>query len=422
MPNERSQGAGWKSRLARAIGLSGTSSLWLAAAAAGICLVVSLNDAGWAAYVVLLAVSACGILLARFESRGDRQLPAKLGLVANGVLSAGLLGFLALAAIQELRHPGSVPLHDRRVSRQWREDDARQQFDEALRVGNVAAARKIADRSPVVLVDRQKIFDRLLLKAVVERRRELAVFLVEQCRADVNRMTDWRYEGRWHSQATPLFLAAQQGDLEFVRLLIQWGADPNHAWQPEQLPLAAAARNGDVALTAYLLRETEAEIDPEGTPPLFYAARAGHPMVVDLLLHGGANPNAVCVQGSSLTAAIDSSSYEVTALLLIRGANPNRCSRSDGGVPEFESALHRSVAASRHDLAELLLRHEANVNISCRCATESTPRWKTPLDLAFENADQPMIDLLLGYGGQRQSELDAQQRAAVTARAGEKIL
>jgi len=422
MPNERSQGAGWKCRLARAVGLSGASSLWLAAAAAAICLAVSLNDAGWAAYVVLLAATACGLLLARNEARGDRKLLAKFGLVANGVLSTGLLGFLILAAIQELRHPGSVPLHDRRVSQQWREDHARQRFDEALRTGNVAVARQIAQHASEVLDDRQDAFDRLLLAAIVEGRRELAAFLVEQCRADVNRMTDWRYGDRWHSQATPLYLAAQQGDLEFVRALIESRADPNRAWQPEQLPLAVAARNGDVALAAYLIRQTQVEINPKGTPPLFFAAQAGQPMVVELLLQNGANPNAVCAQGSALTAAIDSSSYEVTAMLLICGADPNRCSQSEGGVPEFESALHRAVAISRHDLAELLLRHEADVNMSCRCATESTPQQKTSLDLAFENADQPMIDLLLGYGGMRQSELDAQQRAAVTTLSKEKIL
>src|SRR5207249_7541256 len=94
---------------------------------------------------------------------------------------------------------------------------------------------------------------------------------------------------------TPLLFAAQQGDVESGRLLLEAGADINEA------------RKGD--------RMT----------PLIVAAASGHHDFAVLLLNHGANPNLTDDGGRTALhyAALDDKRVDLVKALMNHGANPN---------------------------------------------------------------------------------------------------
>lgn len=91
---------------------------------------------------------------------------------------------------------------------------------------------------------------------------------------------------------TALLFAAQQGDLESARLLLDRGAAPD-----------------DTA--------------PDGTTALVVASHSGHRAVATLLLERGANPNASGAGYTALHLAIVRDDTALLKALLAKGANPN---------------------------------------------------------------------------------------------------
>lgn len=88
---------------------------------------------------------------------------------------------------------------------------------------------------------------------------------------------------------TATMLAALQGNLETVRLLVGKGAQVN---RPGWTPLHYAAVSGNADLLRFLLDEN-AYIDaqsPNQTTPMMMAARHGHADAVRLLVEAGADP------------------------------------------------------------------------------------------------------------------------------------
>lgn len=131
---------------------------------------------------------------------------------------------------------------------------------------------------------------------------------------------------------TPLYRASVQGATEAVRLLLEYGADPQlcGGGDDEGLPLCAAACWNHTGVVAALLAAGADPNTPEpphpeqtgpGTPPLLWAVRNGHRETVELLLTAGADPD---IPGTPLTIAAQAGRYGIVRSLLAHGADPAR--------------------------------------------------------------------------------------------------
>ena len=149
--------------------------------------------------------------------------------------------------------------------------------------------------------------------------------------------------------------AAETGDLEKVKSLIESGADVN------------IKNNG-------------------GWSPLYMAAAGGHLDVVKLLIAKGANVNTSNNFGwTPLHATVISGHQGIVELLLAKGANVN--AKRIGGW----TVLHQAVAGGNRDIVELLIKSGADVNVE-------RDDGLTPLDLAQQQNKTEIVELLRKHG------------------------
>ncbi len=279
----------------------------------------------------------------------------------------------------------------------------------------------------------------LLHRAVVDGHLSVVELLVGEG-ADVG-STSFDVKGEVDA-VTPLALAARLGDLEIAGYLVEHGADPAHREGSGSSPLFCAARWGRGEMARFLL-EKGAPVNPptEGwITPLHAAAGSGHILIAELLLEKGADASAdVEYRGTPLQMALSGRNGALATLLILRGARvtPGKLEENpladaarigdrglvelmiDRGallnVPgEFSSALHAVIEnqelswqtyESPHlDVASLLLRRGAEVNARGGYGKQ------TPLHLAFEGRDRPLIHLLLDHGADPDAR-DAQGRS-----------
>lgn len=167
-------------------------------------------------------------------------------------------------------------------------------------------------------------------------------------------------------------------------------------------PLHLAAARGDLAAVTALLSD-EDNIDRRngrGRTALYEASKRGQTEVVALLLQHGANPNTKAKQGfTPLLAASERGHADTIALLLSKGADLKAtCTCGD-------SALHRAVRQGHLAAAQTLLEQGINVN--------RKTHGQTALEIARQNQDQTLIDLLLAYGGKEFSQAKAQREQGI---------
>jgi ankyrin repeat protein len=173
---------------------------------------------------------------------------------------------------------------------------------------------------------------------------------------------------------TPLLFAAQQGDLESVRMLLAAGANINDAAPEDGTALAVASASGQETVAIFLLGKgaDPNAADAFGITPLHYAAGKGIAMLLGIrfdpsyrvrppnlpdlakaLLARGANPNARVTRGYKLgpdgipfnmvgttpffLAAV-SGDAGLMRILAAAGANP-RLPSNDGSMPLMAAAM-----------------------------------------------------------------------------------
>lgn len=137
------------------------------------------------------------------------------------------------------------------------------------------------------------------------------------------------------AQAVALVEAADTGNLDEVRRLLDSGISIDARLPGQGTPLIVAARNGDLAMVNALLG-AGASVDlpslRDGNP-LIMAAQHGHHDVVDALIEAGADVNAVVrYDETPLITAVRAGQFEIVQCLVEKGADVNLGVRADFGL------------------------------------------------------------------------------------------
>jgi ankyrin repeat protein len=156
------------------------------------------------------------------------------------------------------------------------------------------------------------------------------------------------------SGSTPLSLAAQEGQLEMVKLLLDKGAAIEVKVNYRGAPPATVAFYADPATLKLL--STKSPIDAIGATPLYIAAKEGHTAIAEALLAKGAAVDSEESMGNTpLYIAAQEGHVEVVKLLLEKGA------RIEGKRSDRVTPLATAAQQGQLQVVELLLEKGAAV-------------------------------------------------------------
>jgi len=182
--------------------------------------------------------------------------------------------------------------------------------------------------------------------------------------------------------------ASYNGHDDMVRLLLDRGANVN-ARGGKYCNALQAASSGGHAVIAKILVGKGAYVNAQGGHygnALLAASFRGHADIVRLLLDEGADVNAQGgYYGNALQAASSMGHVEIAKLLLYKGANVNE----PGGF-EYGSALIAALKQNHAEIARLLLDKGANVNMGVP--------YHYPLEIASLRCNTEFVKLLLDKG------------------------
>jgi ankyrin repeat protein len=185
---------------------------------------------------------------------------------------------------------------------------------------------------------------------------------------------------------TALHWAVQADDLELTEMLLTAGAKASAANQSGATPMLLAATNGNAAILGRLIQagaDPNAPISETGDTALMIAARTGKVDAVKMLLDHGAKVNAKETWGgtTALMWAVAEMHPEVTKLLVDRGADVNAKSNF---VPSASGRGFEGTSA---------VAPKAN-----QATEEFASGWMTPLIFAARENDLESAKVLVQAG------------------------
>lgn len=189
---------------------------------------------------------------------------------------------------------------------------------------------------------------------------------------------------------TALHWAAQEGQVEAIKALLDANADLAAIDRVGMAALAIAAKGGHAEATAVLLeRGADPNLrDAAGGSPLLWAAGLGNSGTVELLIAKGGEVNIADVNGLTplLWATSIGRDPRSVALLLDAGANPDQADRLSGDSP-----LIRAAKNANPEVLQLLLAR--NIDL-----TKANLRGMTALMTAASAGSPDQVRMLLDAG------------------------
>jgi len=233
---------------------------------------------------------------------------------------------------------------------------------------------------------------------------------------------------------TALMTAARTGKLEAIRALLAAGAGVNAKESRRgQTALMWAAAEGHVAAVEALIQagaDIRARLD-SGFTPLLFAVREGRIGAVRALLKAGADVNETLQTrriperrvgytrgprggASALALAVTNAHYELAAMLLDAGADPNAAGPGltalhvisgvrKPGVGDNDPAPEGSGSITSMELVKKLVKHGADINARMTRrvsvgATSLNTLGATPFFLAARTSDAELMRALAALG------------------------
>ena len=172
---------------------------------------------------------------------------------------------------------------------------------------------------------------------------------------------------------TPLSLACANGNAALIEELLKAGADPNTALPEGETALMTVSATGNVAAVKTLLAhgaDVAAKEGSKGQTALMWAAAEGHAEAAQVLIESGADIHARSKgQFTPLLFAVRRGAIDVVRLLLARGADMNETVQGAafstgvaGPTEDSTSVVGLAIINGQFDIAALLLEHGANPN------------------------------------------------------------
>ncbi|NSW58282.1 MAG: ankyrin repeat domain-containing protein [Armatimonadetes bacterium] len=162
------------------------------------------------------------------------------------------------------------------------------------------------------------------------------------------------------TMVTPLFCAVENRDLELARLLLKHGANPY--WEAKQGVSAIGRALGNDEMLKLLV--TESKYEPESNPshpPLPEAIERGRESAARILIEAGVGVQGENWEGDTpLHLAAERNMTDICELLIRKGAKVNEPDR------EGRTALDRANARKAYGAARLLKKHGGRTAYSGR--------------------------------------------------------
>jgi len=167
-----------------------------------------------------------------------------------------------------------------------------------------------------------------------------------------------------------LYKAAEAGNLEKVRTLVQAGCELTHTYGPrEWIPLHVAIVDGNIEVAEFLIQEMkkqEITMDFKGTKdetPLYLAAQQGHTEIILKLIENGASVETVTDDKlTPLHYAAQDGHIEIVKIIIDKLIELNKIDLIDIKCNEDTTPLWRAAQKGHYDCCQMLIKY-SDVNI-----------------------------------------------------------